>query len=285
VIIMQSFKAILLSLFFFVIFTVCSTPFFAHARTDVPSERLFSITIIQQQLGSVVGDVEKKTGIKVKLDEELANIIVSGVFVDVTVDEFFRRAIKGKNIAVQYAEKESIVTVQTFLSSLMAASRGSDPKGSSSAGVTDEEHMRKMQAEQLAELKRWEKDPDALDPMSGVRRGDLMKLHEDQLAAFAKWQDDPNAKDPMTGKRRSDIQSMQTKQLAKLEAQQSNPATPDPVTGRPVGEMGKTRKEQLAAFEKDRNNPDAIDPMSGMRRGDIAALHKEQLGKLRNASN
>lgn len=227
----------------------------------------FSIEVKGQVFKEILVELEKKSGVLVTIDEELGNVKITGDFSDVTLEEFLHRALKEQNIALEFGKNGSIVTVQSFK---MASNVGK---------LVGKGSTKEMQAEQLVALAERQKNPDAIDPTTGVPRGVLKKMQEKQLVDFAEWQNNPDSKDPMTGLRKGDLQVIQEKQLTAFAEWQDNLDAKVPRTDVRRGELKEMQASQLAGFDRWRNDPNSKDPMTGLPRGELKKMQERQLAE------
>ena len=80
-------------------------------------EALITLRVKQKKIGDLVGRIKEQTGYIVKLDEKAASLSVTGFFNSVSLDDFFKRVFKGKNIFLVRDDRLKIIKVKQVDSS------------------------------------------------------------------------------------------------------------------------------------------------------------------------
>ena len=65
-----------------------------------------NLNIKSESLLNVLGEISKQTGWEVQVEKELADITVSGQYIDISLEELFRRILRGKNITLLIDDKK-----------------------------------------------------------------------------------------------------------------------------------------------------------------------------------
>ncbi len=89
----------------------------AYTQEDKSSVRDQRVTFEFNKvpMSAVAAQISTQLNYKVMMDDELASLPVSGIFHDVTLDEFFsRRIFRGKNIAILFDEAKHQVIITTL---------------------------------------------------------------------------------------------------------------------------------------------------------------------------
>ncbi len=69
----------------------------------------------EQPMAEVANQISEQLDYTVLMDDEIAKVLVSGQFHDVTLDEFFsRRIFRGKNIVIMFDDNEQMVTIRSL---------------------------------------------------------------------------------------------------------------------------------------------------------------------------
>ncbi len=80
-------------------------------------EVLVTLRVKQEKIGNLVGIIKQQTGYTVKLDKKAAALSVTGFFDSVGIDDFFKRAFKGKNIFIIRDDTLKTILVKQVASS------------------------------------------------------------------------------------------------------------------------------------------------------------------------
>ncbi len=256
-------------------------PYTGFGDESVSLEELkqFSVTFTGEPLRDVLAEVNQKSGYRVRLGKELGSVKVSGKFNQVTINEFFKRVLKGKNVVLEFSDERKTLSVQTFA----MASGSVEYEGKQVAGAeihnqnVMDNSFAALHAQQLDSFNQWKSDPNAIDPMTGIRKGDLNEIQQEQLAAFKKKQEDPTTIDPMTGLAKGVLQKTQQEQLASFSQYENDENAVDAMTGLPRKQLKELQQRQLASFVQRQSDPDAVDPMTGLQRGEMKKMQEKQL--------
>jgi len=246
---------------------------------------IYSQKIIKLNTGSttvlrdVLDDIFKQTGYKIIVSDELASVPVVGVYEDVSVENFLRRALRKYNVSVIYDEKEQIAVVRAFGENLNENQKGAYvavPKdGLVKEGEVDPlsgvavAELKRLQLEQLEEMERLRNDPETLDPLSDIPMVELQRMQTQQLEEMGRQKNDPEAVDPQTGISLVEQQRLLAEQLEMMEKQNNDPAAVDPLSGMPLSELRSNRDRQLEELKKRENDPNAVDPLENIPQSDL----------------
>jgi hypothetical protein len=229
--------------FLCVIWVLCPNQSFGVKLGAGPVKRVVSFELKEQPLKLVVEEIHKQTGCRVVFDEKWNELLLNGQYVGVTLEEFFMRALRKQNVSLSYNDKENVVALRFF---------GDRGIGKKTIASTSENNSKAH-----------------LD-------GDIKVLHELQHQELQAYLKDPEAVDPVSGMKLVDIQKMHVDQKLELEQLMNHPETIDPVSGMKLADIQKLQGAQSAEWEHLRNNPKAIDPESGMTISEIKQIHDIQ---------
>jgi YHS domain-containing protein len=231
------------------ILVLCATPAVSQKMDNMPERKVISLELKEKPLKLVAEEIFKQTGYKVVFDEKWNELSMSGQYVGVTLEEFFRRSLRKQNVTLSYDEKNNVAKLRFF-------------------GDRD---IGKIKASTLASEN---------DASSQVKK-DIKVLHEQQRQDLQKYLKDSDSVDPVSGMKLADIQKMHGTQQAELEYLRNNPETIDPVSGMANAEIKKLHDVQQGESTQFRENPAAIDPESGMTNAEIKKLHDVQHAELK----
>ena len=247
------------------------------------SEVNLTLTLQKRPFSEVVDLVSREIGYIIKFEEGLRDISVSGRFVNVPVEYFFHRILKGRNVIIDINDKNKEIIVRNFGSKeneLLVANnlKGGVPSHGLVDPVTGKsmEEMDKIYA--LQEQNREERlnDPDSIDPMTGKKLSVVKEIFKKQEENYRKIQTSPDAIDPVTGKRIVEINQIIKTQEAKRVARISDPKAVDPMTGKTMAELNEIYALQEQKRIERLNNPDSIDPMTGKTMAELNSLLQQQ---------
>ena len=99
------------SAYLFAILIFSITLFAQAVSASQTDEVRFSLTVWDQPLENVLSDIEDITGFTITVDRKMKSVLVSGTYNNVTVSDFFSRAVKEKNIKVSVNSELNIITI------------------------------------------------------------------------------------------------------------------------------------------------------------------------------
>ncbi len=80
-----------------------------------PLNKRVNFEFTQQPMAEVANQISRQLNYKVLMDDDIASVLVSGYFSDVTLDEFFsRRIFRGKNIVIMFNDDKQVVTIRSL---------------------------------------------------------------------------------------------------------------------------------------------------------------------------
>jgi|GEM_PF-6070942 len=216
------------------------TLFIQFALGNQTDEVRFSITLQNQPLKTALYDIEKKAGFTIVVDDKIANTPVSGVFKNVTVDAFFSRALKGKNIAILTETDQNRITISNMQSSKNLKTKASTESANferksenfatsegeyinqakQTANTATENELKKLEFDRLTG-KTWAETEQLMRPSGKKDSKNVQMSREDFLAAESDYiaeakmraKTTPNQEadttnvDPLTGKNWNEIES------------------------------------------------------------------------------
>jgi type II secretory pathway component GspD/PulD (secretin) len=262
----------------------------AVVEPETCAAEIYSQKIVKLNTGNttvlrdVLDDIFKQTGYKIIVSEELASVPVVGVYEDVSVENFLRRALRKYNVSVIYDEKEQIAVVRAFGENLNENQKGAYvavPKdGLLKEGEEDSSEidplsgvavaeLKRLQIEQLEEMERLRNDPETLDPLSDMPMVELQRLQAQQLEEMGRQKNDPEAVDPQSGIPLAEQQQSLERQLEEMEKRNNDPAAVDPLSGESLSELRANRDRQLEELRKRENDPNAVDPLENIPQSDL----------------
>jgi len=262
-----------------------------HAASIAVSGPYVSVDLTghAKSLNEILGQLTKQTGYKIEIPKDWDSLQVKGKFIDVPVEKFFRRIIRGQSISVMIDKKRKNIQVRSYQEGTLIGFVGKkidlqDALNSTGCMIDPEtgickDQLADMQAKQIAQMERYKNNPNSIDPDTGIRYYDLRKLQEEQLRNLAAREKDPNAIDYETGLFNGDLRILQDEQILALEKNQNNPVAIDPQTGMAMSVLKRLQKQQICDLKKMKKEPTYIDPESGMFVRELEKIRKQQLQK------
>ena len=211
-------------------------------------EPLLTLEVNNMPFNEVAGMILKQSGYKVIFDDKWSTFPVSGKYSDVTIDGFFRRVFRGQNTSLLFDSREKYVIVRFFGDKSFQELLSTALVDNSSYSKQIPQEISDLHRQQRQELEDYLKDPDSVDPMSGMKLVEIRGIHEEQHK--------------------------------QLELDKKNPATVDPVSGATLGEIENLHNAQRAEIDQFKNDPEGVEPDSGMTRAQIQQLHAAQQTEL-----
>ncbi len=231
------------------------------------SESVVTFELQDEALEDVSKKIYKQTGYKVFLQEEWKKFSVSGLYQNVTLENFFRRSLRGHNISciVDYNAK----SIHVGFFGRKKKSKGL-PKGVASYSNTEltttEDDV--LHRNQLEELREHLADPDSVDLMSGMKLSEIRRLHDAQEVELEEMRHSADA---------VEIKALHAVQLKELEEIKKSPDAVDVLSGMTLSQVKVIAEKQMVAHEKKKNDPARIiDVETGVTAGDLKKMHALQ---------
>lgn len=234
---------------------LCSSQAWSQKLDTVPVKKVISLELHEKPLKLVVEEIFKQTGYRVVFDEKWNDLPLSGHYAGVTVEEFFLRALRKQNVTLSYDDKGSVVILRFFGDRDIKQIKAGALINENNSREQVSEEVKALHEEQHHELQAYLKDPEAVDPVSGMKLVDIRSLHEAQKVELEQLKSNPETIDPSSGMKLADIQQSQDAQRAEIENIRNNPAMIDPESGMSKSEIKKLHDVQHAELEQLKKNP------------------------------
>lgn len=244
----------------------------AKELTDVPDAAHFTLMLDNKPLQEVAADISRQTGYRVVFDEKWNTLPVTGNYSDVSLDEFFRRAFRKQNTSLLVNDREKVVAIRFFGDKSFADLLASVTPNKATAIPED---IAELHREQHAEMQEYLRDPESVDPLSGMKLTDIRAMHEEQHAAIEQMRQDPEAVDPISGATMGELQQLHASQQQEIEQMRNDLASVDPESGMTVGAIAEMHQAQRAERDRMLQDPNTIDPTSGMKLSEIWEIGKK----------
>ena len=265
--------SVVVSCMFLVLYT---NPVFSQKLGNISEKKVISFELRDEPLKLVAKEIFKQTGYKVVFDEKWNDLPLRGQYTGVTIGEFFERALHKQNVTLSYDEKSRVVKLRFFGDRGFGKGKAGILESGKDSSAQVSEDIKELHEQQRQELKEYLKDPEAVDPVNGMKLVDIQELHSIQQAELEQLRSDPKAIDPLSGMTNGEIKKLHDVQHAETEQLQNDPKAVDPVSGMANAEIKKLHDVQNAEMEQLRNDPKAVDPVSGMAIAEIKRLHDVQ---------
>jgi hypothetical protein len=239
---------------------LCSSQAFSQTLETVPIKRVISLELKEQPLKLVAEEIYKQTGYRVVFDEKWNELLLSGRYVGVTLEEFFLRALRKQNVSLSYDDQEGVVILRFFGDRDAGGVRAGllvNGNDSNAHGIDD---VKVLHEQQRQDLQKYLNDPESVDPVSGMKLVDIQKMQNTQRAELEQLQKDPGTIDPESGMTNAEIKSLQNVQQAELEQAKQRPETIEPETGMTSAEIKSLQDAQQAESEQLQKHPVAEEP-------------------------
>lgn len=218
-------------------------------KVDIVSVKdVVSLDLRDKPLKLVAEEILKQTGTVVVFDERWNELPVNGQYTEISLKEFFWRALRKYNISLSFDEKRNVVNLRFFGDSKITKINDHTLKNENVSNNQLREDIKMLHEQQRQELQTYLKDPESVDPLSGMKLVDIQEMHGTQQAELEKLRNDPKTIDPVSGMTNAEIKNLDVTQQAELE--------------------------------QFHNDPNAIEPESGMTKAEIKELHNVQHAEL-----
>ena len=237
-----------------------------EVQVSLDSSRL-TMQMDKKPLPEIAEEVFKQTGYRVVFDEKWNSLTVTGSYADVSIDEFFRRAFRKQNTSLLVNDKEKVVAVRFFGDKSFADLLAGVSSGRNGSEI--ERDIAQLHQEQRAELQEYLRDPESVDPLSGMKLVDIRTMHEEQHAELEQMKQNPETIDPTSGAALGELQQLHAAQQQENEQLRSNPETIEPESGMSIGSIAELHRQQREELERMLRDPNTVDPTSGMKLSEI----------------
>jgi hypothetical protein len=244
-----------------------ASPALAKDFKESPDAARLTMKMDNKLLPEIAEEVFRQTGYKVVFDEKWNTLTVTGNYTDVSLDEFFRRAFRKQNTSLLLNDKEKFVALRFFGDKSFADLLATVTPGKESSELADE--IAQLHREQRAELQEYLRDPESVDPLSGMKLVDIRALHDEQNAELEKMKQDPQTMDPTSGASLGELQQLHAAQQQEDDQLRTNTEAIEPESGMSIGAIAEMHNRQQAELESMLRDPNTIDPISGMKLSDI----------------
>ncbi|MFH2122629.1 MAG: hypothetical protein ABIJ50_04010 [Pseudomonadota bacterium] len=249
---------------------------FSQKLNIIQGESLLSLDLRDSPLGSVAEEIYKQTGCKIIFDEKWNNLLLSGQYSGVTLEEFFGRSLRKHNVSLSYDDRSNIANLRFFGDRDIGRMNADILARRNAANGGANEEIKMIREERRQAIFAYFNDPESIDPESGMKFGDIKEMRSAQRAELERWQNDPESVDLVSGMKLGDIKEMRSAQRAELERWHNDLESIDPVSGIKLVDIKKMRSGQRAGQERWHNDPESIDPVSGMKLGDIKKMRSSR---------
>lgn len=245
---------------------LAGSPLCASEQPAPTETARFTLKLENRPLQDVAAEISRQTGYQVVFDEKWNSLQVTGNYADVSLDEFFRRAFRKQNTSLLVNDREKIVALRFFGDKSFADLLAGAATGKGGAVPED---IAELHREQRAELQEYLRDPESVDPLTGMKLTDIRALHEEQQAELAASRQDPETVEPTSGAKQGDLEQLHAAQQAENDQLRNNSGAIEPESGATIGAIAQMHQSQRSEVERMLKDPNTIDPISGMRLGDI----------------
>jgi len=253
---------------------------FSQEMDNFPIKRVISLELREKPLKLIAEDIFKQTGCRIVFDEKWNNLLLSGQYTGVTLEEFFLRSLRKQNVSLLYDDKKNEVKLHFFGDRKNGSINTGALTSSNTSGVQVSEEIKALHNAQRVEMDRLRNDTNAIDIVSGMTNAEIKKLHEGQQAEMDRLRNDPNAIDIASSMTNAEIKKIHEGQQAEMDRLRNDPKAIDIVSGMANAEIKKLHEGQQAEMDRLRNDPNAIDLVSGMTNAEIKKLHERQRAEL-----
>lgn len=250
-----------------VLLVLSAFPVLAKEVKVSPDSMPLTMNLDNKPLREIAEEVYRQTGYKVVFDEKWNSLTVTGKYTGVSLDEFFRRAFRKQNTSLLVNDKEKFVALRFFGDKSFADLLVNVTSDKESSDIPEE--IASLHREQRAELQEYLRDPESVDPMSGMKLVDIRAMHDEQHAALEQMKQNPETIDPTSGASLGELQKLHADQQQQNDQLRMNSEAVEPESGMTIGQIAEMHSQQRAELERMLRDPNTIDPISGMKLSDI----------------
>lgn len=268
----------------FLVFVLVMQPFASYADQQITREGVrINLELKDSPLDRVVKDIKQQTGYTIILSESLVSVPVTGLYTDVTIDNFFTRVLRGKNISILSDENEKLIVVRAFGDKIILREGAISPENLSKivpgmditfAELQEQERLNKIALEEALN------DPNTIDPVTGLTLGEVREQEEENKMALEEALKSDDIIVPQSGgMNMSEVRENEKQNKMELETKLNDPNTIDPVTDMKLSDLRQAEKENKRILEEALNNPDTIDPWTGLTLRELRESEKRNEAK------
>ncbi len=163
------------------ILLVLAGPAFSSDNHVADKDKRVSFEFRDQSMAEVAGIISEQLNYKVLMDDELVELLISGKFNNVTLDEFFaRRIFRGKNVAILFDDNEHVVIINSLgkKSRLTEYDRTNHANGLANIDPLDIEAHPGVKRRDVVMVEN-DIDPLDIEVHPGVKRRDVVMVEND----------------------------------------------------------------------------------------------------------
>jgi len=239
-----------------------------------------NVQLKDRALGLVLKDIADSTGYVIRFDADWRDRKVSGRFNRVSLENFFRRALREDNFFITYNEEKRVVTVQllTRKSHLISTSINDSLLPQQSEGYVNMTplEIKNLHQQYARTLKTQKENLQRVDEITGLDASKILDMHNVYARKLVHDKDNPDIVNTFTGMTHAEIVSLhdvlQQKQEKGAGGGEQNGDVFTGMTRLEIKSMHKEYQQQQAAM-----NGDSI--VTGLSESEIVAMHERLLKK------
>jgi hypothetical protein len=234
---------------------LCSSQALSQKLDAVPVKKVISLELKEKPLKLVAEEIHKQTGYRIVFDEKWNELLLSGQYVGVTPEEFFLRALRKQNVSLSYDDKGNMIILRFFGDRDIGKIKAGAMVSESGINVQESKDVKALSEQQRQEAEKYLKDPESVDPISGMKLVDIQELHETQQAEREQLRKDPGTIDPVSGMTNAEIKNLHDVQQIEQEQLRENPESIDPLSGKTNAEIKNLHDVQHKELEQLKKPP------------------------------
>lgn len=237
-----------------------------------------TLKMLDVKVEKIIKDVSEQVGYTVQIEGELKDEVVSGRYIDVSLDQFFHRIFKHRNVVVDIDTHEKKVLVHLFNSSIGG-------KFVNGHVTQDKDSILALSNVSLSELddifvkeeeiyKNWKNDPEAVMPFTGINKLKFNEIIEHEGEAYEAQKQDMGrqvALSSLTHKELSSILEREGKEEQKRRQDTNEKVALSSMTQAQL--KARLNKENLENNQKTKD-PNALIPFSNVTNAEFHAVTK-----------
>lgn len=241
------------------------------AENKVEQIPTVTLTLNDVRVGEIINDVSRQVGYFIRVQGELKDDVLSGKYIDVSLDKFFLRVFKHKNIIVDIDSHEKTVVVHLFGSSDFGSEKDyvtslakDDPDSKIALSSVTASELEGILAKEEQIYQEWRNDPNAIIPFTSMTKAKLEKIIDQEAVENQDRNLDPKRKMAL-----SDLKQSEALSILKHEGEKDLKSRQDPKVKIALSDM--TQSEYRTKIEDDarrlqgtENAPNAKIPFSNV---------------------
>lgn len=227
-----------------------------------------TIKLLDAKVGEIIQDVGKQVGYSIYVEGELKDNIVSGVYTDVSLDQFFHRIFKHENVAVDIDTNEKQVIIHLFNSAFRKEYVRSPAKNNLNSNLAlsnvSFSELEEIFAEEEEIYRGWSEDPNAIMPFTSMAKFEVEEIIDQEAGEYQEQKLDPDMKVALSELTQSEATLILEQEGQEEQARVQNPDVKIALSDMTQAEYRKRIEDEGKRIAPGKSDPNAPLPFSNV---------------------